>query len=90
MKTSRLILTKISDGLFPTEKTVYFRAVDGEVSVFVSTNQIDNDHLKVILLDQDANHALVQVPSQGGMTVAKVNRGEIITNHDDSFERQHP
>lgn len=80
MANNRLMAVKISDGLFPSERTVQFNTEEGDVSVFVSSNQLDGGRLKVTLLDQDNSHALVQVPSQGGTTVAKVKLTAIITS----------
>lgn len=71
---------QIGPGLFPSERTVQFRAADGEeIAVFVATGQVDEDKrtLRVTLLDENKEFALVQVPSQGGTTVAKVSRREI-------------
>ena len=71
---------QIGPGLFPSERTVQFRAADGEeIAVFVSLRQVDEGKhiLKVMLLDENAEFALVQVPSQSGPTVAKVPRREL-------------
>ena len=71
---------EIRPGLFPSERTVQFRAADGqEVAVFVSSRQIDENRraLKVTLLDENQDFALIQVPSQSGSTVAKVARREL-------------
>lgn len=71
---------QIGPGLFPTERTVQFRAADGEeIAVFVSLRQVDESKrtLRVTLLDENKEFALVQVPSQSGTTVAKVSRREI-------------
>jgi hypothetical protein len=77
----KLLAVKVTEGLFPSERTVRFETEDGEVSVFVSQTQIRGDNrLRVTLLDQDSNFALVQVPSQGGVTVAKVKQGAIIAD----------
>ncbi len=69
----------ISDGLFPSERTVEFPTAEGDVSIFVSSSCLDEATraLKVELLDQDDLYALVQVPSQSGTTVAKVKRTEL-------------
>jgi hypothetical protein len=75
----RWISVEVSDGLFPSERTVQFKTTDGEVEVFVPLKQIDGNKLTVDLLDQDTKFSLVQVPSQGGMTVAKVNNKAILT-----------
>jgi hypothetical protein len=78
MTTNRWMTVKISEGLFPSERTVKFATADGEVSVFVSSNQIEDSKLRVTILDQDSEFALVQVPSQSGTTIAKVSRREIL------------
>ena len=69
----------IGAGLFPNERIVQLRTVDGVISLFVSANQLDEARkaLKVRVLDEDERYALVQVPSQGGGTIAKVDRAEI-------------
>jgi hypothetical protein len=69
----------IADGLFPNERTVHLRTVDGVISLFVSANQLDEARkaLKVRVLDEDDRYALVQLPSQGGGTTAKVERANI-------------
>jgi hypothetical protein len=71
------IPVKITDGLFPSERTVQLPTTDGEISVFVSSSQLDEakKELKVVLLDQDEQYALIQLPSQCDTTVAKVDRG---------------
>jgi hypothetical protein len=73
------IVVTIGEGLFPNERTVQLPTVDGVVSLFVSVNQIDEARhaLKVRVLDEDERYALVQVPSQGGGTVAKVERAAV-------------
>jgi hypothetical protein len=70
----------ITPGLFPSERTIRFKGADGEeISVFVSTTQVDEAKraLKITVLDQDSEYALVQIPSQSGTRVAKVSRSEI-------------
>jgi len=71
---------EIRPGLFPSERAVQFRAADGqEIAVFVSSRQVDESQhtLKVTLLDQNNDFALIQIPSQSGSTVAKVARREL-------------
>jgi hypothetical protein len=79
---------EIRPGLFPSERTVQFRSADGqEIAVFVSSRQLDEGQqaLKVTLLDENKDFALIQVPSQSliqvpsqsGPTVAKVARREL-------------
>jgi len=72
----------VARGLFPSERTVSLATEEGEISVFVSSNCIDEatNALKVELLDQDDKFALVQVPSQGGGTVAKVSREKVLSS----------
>ncbi len=72
----RWITVKIAAGLFPTERTVRFNTAEGEVSVFVSSTHVDEARtaMKVNVIDEDESFALVQVPSQSGLTVAKVPR----------------
>jgi hypothetical protein len=69
-----LTLKSISAGLFASEYTVELATTDGDLQVFVSKHQVDEGKkaLKVQLLDRDERYALVQVPSQGGGSVAKV------------------
>jgi hypothetical protein len=73
---NKLTSVIISAGLFPNERTVSFNTTDGKTSVFVSSNQVDEvkKALNVVLLDQDDKYALVQIPSQSGGTIAKVQR----------------
>jgi hypothetical protein len=81
--TDAWISVQIRPGLFPSERTVQFRAADGEeIAVFVSLSQIDEGKqtLRVTLLDENKEFALVQVPSQGGTTVVKVPRRDIHRN----------
>lgn len=76
---NKLTSVKISAGMFPTERTVCFDTTDGETSVFVSSNQVDEvrQALNVVLLDEDDTYALVQIPSQSGGTIAKVSRSMV-------------
>jgi hypothetical protein len=70
----------IKDGLFPSERTVYFKTSEGEeVSAFVVAAQIDEAHqrMTVTLLDEDEKYALIQVPSQGGTSTAKIPKESI-------------
>ena len=65
----------IKPGLFPSERTIQFKNADGEeISIFVSTGQVDegDNTVRVAILEQNQQHALVQVPAHGGTTVAKV------------------
>jgi hypothetical protein len=73
---SKWIAVQVSAGLFPTERTVQFETVEGPVSLFVQSGQLDEQakRLKVMILDQDDKYALVQVPSPSGTAVAKVLR----------------
>ena len=71
---------QIRPGLFPSERTVQFQTAEGEeIAVFVSSRQVDEDKhaLKVTILDESQEFALIQVPSQSGTTVAKVLRREV-------------
>jgi hypothetical protein len=74
---NRWMSATIKPGLFPTERTVKFQDADGdEIALFVSTasvNEGDNTVL-VTILEQNQEHALVQVPAHGGSTVAKVSK----------------
>lgn len=72
--TNRWMAAKVTDGLFPNERTVDFPTEDGDVSVFVSNDQVEAGRLKVTVLEQDSNFALIQVPSQHGSTIAKIKR----------------
>lgn len=76
-----LTLKNISAGLFSSEYTVEFATTDGDLQIFVSKHQVDADKrvLKVHVLDQDDRYALVQVPSQGGGSVAKVARSGVLS-----------
>jgi hypothetical protein len=74
------VSVKVTDGLFPSEKTVQFKTDNGELSLFVDSAEIKADKLKVAVLDKDDRFSLVQVPSQSGATVAKVPNGEIVTD----------
>ena len=76
---NKLTSVIISAGLFPNERTVSFNTTDGNTSVFVSSNQVDEVRkaLNVVLLDQDDTYALVQIPSQSGGTIAKVQRSMV-------------
>ncbi|MDD9940634.1 MAG: hypothetical protein OXU20_06185 [Myxococcales bacterium] len=75
---SKWIQVRVDEGLFPSERTVHFDTVEGEISVFVSSNQLEAGKLRVVVLDEDAEHALVQVQSHGGGTVAKVSRSNVL------------
>jgi len=70
----------VEKGLFPSERIVSFDTVDGEVSVFVPSSQVDEkEHtLKVTLLDQDDEFALIHLASQDGTPVAKIKRSDLI------------
>lgn len=74
------INVKITEGLFPSERTVCLATAEGDISVFVSSSQLDEaeNALKVLLLDEDEKYALVQIPSQGGTTVVKVPKSEML------------
>jgi hypothetical protein len=76
---NKLTSVIISAGLFPNERTVSFNTADGKTSVFVSSNQVDEvkKALNIVLLDQDDTYALVQIPSQSGGTIAKVQRSMV-------------
>ena len=74
------IAVEVSEGLFPNERIVQLNTVEGEISFFVSPGLLDENmsRLRVELLDEDSQFALVQVPSQGGIRVAKVVKQELI------------
>jgi hypothetical protein len=74
MDSKRLLPVEVSDGLFPSERIAKFPTSEGDVSVFVGVHHLEGSALRVTLLDQDENHALVEIPSQCGLTVAKVSR----------------
>ena len=77
MSQRRWLRVTVKDGLFPSERTVLFRTSDGEeVSVFITVGQIDEQRqrISVTLLDEDENHALVQIPSQGGISTVRIPR----------------
>lgn len=71
---NQLTCTEISDGLFPNERMVRIKTTEGDTSIFVSSNEIDEKEnaLNVVVLEKNETHALVQIPSQGGNTIAKV------------------
>jgi hypothetical protein len=75
----RWIRVEINPGLFPSERVVRIASAEGDIALFVSTRQLDEEArlLRVLLLDQDDEYALVQLPSQGGSRVAKVTRSEV-------------
>ncbi len=71
----RWLKVRVEEGLFPSERTVFFKTSEGEeVSAFVTAGQIDEGRklLSVTLLDEDERNALIQVPSQGGMSTARI------------------
>jgi hypothetical protein len=74
-----LIVKKISPGLFPSERAVEVETADGNMSFFVSAVKLDEakNTLRVTVLDEDSRHVLVQLPSQGGGTVAKIERSGV-------------
>jgi len=76
---SKWIAVQVSEGLFPTERTVQFETVEGPISLFVQSGQLDEGtkRMKVLLLDQDEKYALVQVPSPSGTAVAKVLKSNL-------------
>lgn len=76
---NKLICVKISAGLFPNENIARFNTIDGELSVFVSLNQVDEGAktLNVVLLDEDNKHALLQIPTQSGDVITKVQRNMV-------------
>ena len=68
---------RVAQGLFPSERTVFFETSEGEeVSAFVVAGQIDEPRqlMTVTVLDEDEKNALVQVPSQGGMSTVKISK----------------
>ena len=72
---------RVAEGLFPSERTVFFTTSEGEeVSAFVVVGQTDETRqlMTVTLLDEDEKNALVQVPSQGGMSTARVAKETMI------------
>jgi len=75
----RWIQVRVADGLFPSERTVYLPTVDGDLSLFVSKTQVDEARqaLRVIVLDQNDEFLLLQVPAQGSSTVAKMRRAAV-------------
>jgi hypothetical protein len=76
-----LRVKSITAGLFPSECTVELSTTDGDLQLFVSRQQIDEktSALKVMVLDQDETYALIQVPSQGGGSVAKIKRADVLS-----------
>lgn len=79
----RWLRVRVEGGLFPSERTVFFKTSDGEeVSAFVTAGQIDEKQqlLSITILDEDEKNALIQVPSQGGMSTAKISRNQISGN----------
>jgi hypothetical protein len=79
LDADKAIDVTIGDGLFPAERTVQFGTVDGSISLFVSSSQVDEKRqtLRVQVLEQDERFALVQVPSQYGGIVVKVERTRV-------------
>lgn len=78
IQEKRLLKVKVEKGLFPSERTVFFNTSEGEeVSAFVVAAQIDESRelMTVTLLDEDEKNALIQVPSQGGMSTATIPKG---------------
>jgi len=71
----------ISDGLFPSECTVALKTEDGEMQVFVAKQQVNDarNAVKVYVLDQNDTFALIQLPSQGGGSVAKVAKAGVLS-----------
>lgn len=76
-----LKINNITPGLFPSECAVELSTVDGVLQLFVPRQQVDEKRLvlKVMVLDEDDTHALVQVPSQGGGSVAKIKRAGVLS-----------
>lgn len=76
-----LSLKDIQSGLFPSECTVSLQTADGVVAIFVSRLEIDEQKkaMKVRVLDQDASFLLVQFSSQGGGSIAKVERSVVLS-----------
>jgi len=77
----RWVLVKISDGLFPSERAVCLKTTEGDLSLFVSSSALDEGRktMRVQLLQNDERFALIQVPSQGDTTFAKVELSEVMT-----------
>jgi hypothetical protein len=71
---TKLLPVDVSDGMFPSERVARFPTSEGDVSVFVDVHHLEGSALWVTLLDQDQDHALIEIPSQCGLTVAKVSR----------------
>lgn len=71
----------ITAGLFPSECTVALKTADGEMQVFVARQQVNAEMtaVKVYMLDGDDTYALVQVPSQGGGSVAKIAKAGVLS-----------
>jgi hypothetical protein len=70
------MLASIKPGLFPSERTVQFHDADGvEIAVFASLAQVDeaDNTVRVTILEENQQHALIQVPAHGG-TIAKVSK----------------
>ena len=71
------MLASIKPGLFPSERTVEFRDANGEeIAIFVSKTQVDEGEntVRIAILEQNQEHALVQVPAHGGTTFARVSK----------------
>jgi hypothetical protein len=77
MIQERQLQVRVQGGLFPSERTVFFKTADGEeVSAFVTAGQIDEARqlMNITVLDEDERYALIQVPSQGGMSTVKISK----------------
>ena len=83
MATYDWMTVEIEPGMFPSERVVKFKSADGDVAIFVPISQINEERrsLKIVVLDEDAEMALVQIQSQDGRTVARVPLGSIKREH---------
>lgn len=77
----RLLTVNVSDGLFPSERTVRFETSEGQTVVaFVEAVHLRGNRLRVALIDTDNTDALVHLSTHeigGGGYVAKVKLSQL-------------
>lgn len=73
------IKCQVESGMFPNERVVSFWAENTKVSFFVNSLFLQDDILKIELLDQNQSHALIKIPGESSNGhIVKINKNLLL------------